>query len=80
MPRSGHQEIGVQHILFAATVPGMLVYFVAFTVWGLGAAVIVSKQGRLFAVVIAHWIVNIMTSSPAIILPILQLMGVIPVH
>lgn len=70
---------GAQHILFAATVPGMLVYFIAFTVWGLCAAIIVRKQGRLLPVVIAHWIVNIMMSSPAIILPILQLTGVIPV-
>lgn len=70
---------GAQHILFAATVPGMLVYFVAFTVWGLCAAIIVRKQGRLLPVVIAHWIVNIMMSSPAIIFPILQLSGVIPV-
>ena len=70
---------GAQHILFAATVPGMLVYFIAFTVWGLCAGFIVRKQGRLLPVVIAHWIVNIMMSSPAIILPILQLTGVVPV-
>lgn len=70
---------GAQHILFAATVPGMLVYFIAFTVWGLCAGIVVRKQGRLLPVVIAHWIVNIMMSSPAIILPILQLSGVIPV-
>ena len=70
---------GAQHILFAATVPGMLVYFIAFTVWGLGAALIVCKQGRLFPVVIAHWIVNITMSSPGIVLPILQISGVIPV-
>lgn len=70
---------GAQHTLFAATVPGMLVYFLAFTVWGLGAAIIVRKQGRLFPVVIAHWIVNIMMSSPGIVLPILQLSGVVPV-
>lgn len=71
---------GAQHILFAATVPGMLVYFIAFTVWGLCAALIVRKQGRLFPVVIAHWIVNIMMSSPAIILPILQLTGAVPAY
>lgn len=67
---------GAQHVLFAATAPGMFVYFVAFTVWGLCAAVIVRKQGRLFPVVVAHWIVNILMSSPAIIFPILQLAGV----
>lgn len=70
---------GAQHILFAATVPGMLVYFIAFTVWGLCAALIVRRQGRLFPVVVAHWIVNVTMSSPAIVLPILQLSGAIPV-
>lgn len=70
---------GAQHVLFAATTPAMLIYFIAFTVWGLCAAIIVRRQGRLFPVVIAHWIVNIMMSSPAIVLPILQLSGLIPV-
>lgn len=70
---------GAQHVLFAATVPGMLVYFIAFTLWGLGAAIIVRKQGRLMPVAIAHWIVNVMMSSPAIVFPILQLSGVIQV-
>lgn len=67
---------GAQHVLFAATAPGMLVYFIAFTVWGLCAAIIVRRQGRLFPVVVSHWIVNIMLSSPAVILPILRLSGV----
>lgn len=69
---------GAQHVLFAATVPGMLVYFLAFTVWGLCAAIIVRAQGRLFPVVIAHWIVNVMMSSPAIIFPILHLANILP--
>lgn len=66
---------GAQHVLFAATVPGMLVYFVAFTVWGLIAAVIVRRQGRLLPVVVAHWIVNLTMSSPALVFPILDLAG-----
>ena len=69
---------GVQHVLFAATVPGMLVYAIAFTVWGLCAATIVRRQGRILPVLIAHWIVNIMMSSPGIVLPILQLAGIVP--
>lgn len=68
---------GLQHILFAPSRPGMVVYFVAFTVWGTLAAVIVRKQGRLFPVVIAHWVVNFALSSPAIVFPILQLAGVL---
>lgn len=67
---------GAQHIFFAATTAGMVVYFFAFTVWGLIAAIIVRRQGRLFPVVIAHWIVNIMLSAPAIVFPVLQLAGV----
>lgn len=67
---------GAQHVLFAATMAGMFVYFLAFTVWGLCAALIVRQQGRLFPVVIAHWIINVMMSSPAIVFPILQLAGV----
>ncbi|RCK61393.1 CPBP family intramembrane metalloprotease [Microbacterium sorbitolivorans] len=67
---------GAQHVFFAATAPGMLVYAIAFTVWGLCAATIVRRQGCIFPVLIAHWIVNVMMSSPAIVLPILQLAGV----
>lgn len=69
---------GLQHTLFAATVPGMLVFFVAFTLWGALAAVIVSLQRRLFPVVVAHWIINIFMSSPALLVPTLQLMRVLP--
>lgn len=68
---------GAQHVFFAATLPGMLVFFVAFTVWGVLAAVIVRKQGRLFPLVIAHYIVNIGLSAPAIVFPVLQLSGVV---
>lgn len=68
---------GTQHILFAATVPAMLVYFVAFTVWGLIAALIMHRQGRLFPMVIAHAIVNIAFSAPALVFPLLQLTGTI---
>lgn len=68
---------GVQHIVFAASVPGALVYFVAFTVWGAAAAIAVRRQGRLFPVVIAHWMVNIAFAAPGIVLPILMLAGVV---
>ena len=70
---------GLQHIFFAASLPGMLVFFLAFTVWGMTAALIVRKQGRLFPVVIAHYIINIALSAPAIVLPILQLSGVLEI-
>ncbi|MGF3057459.1 lysostaphin resistance A-like protein [Microbacterium sp. YY-01] len=66
---------GAQHVLFAASASGMLVYFIAFTVWGAIAAVIARRQGRLFPIVIAHWLINIMMSAPGIIFPALALAG-----
>ncbi|HRQ01203.1 MAG TPA: type II CAAX endopeptidase family protein [Terrimesophilobacter sp.] len=60
---------GVQHIFFAQTTTGMLVYFVAFLAWGLGSALIFRWQGRLMPLIVAHLIVNLLTSLPALILP-----------
>src|SRR5690606_10193598 len=60
---------GLQHIFFAATAPGMLVFAVAFFVWGLGAGLIYLKQGRLMPLIISHFIVNLFTSLPALIIP-----------
>ncbi len=67
---------GVQHAFFAPTVDAMIVYIVAFTCWGLGSAIIVLRQRRLLPVTIAHFVVNLMTSSPAVVFPILRLAGV----
>lgn len=69
---------GAQHIVFAATPAGMLVFFLAFTVWGVVASLIVRRQGRLFPVVVAHLVVNVVMSAPGIVFPILQLTGVLP--
>ncbi|MBX3094666.1 MAG: CPBP family intramembrane metalloprotease [Cryobacterium sp.] len=60
---------GIQHIAFAATPTGMLVYAVAFFAWGLGSALIYRWQRRLMPLIIAHLIVNLGTSLPALILP-----------
>lgn len=68
---------GAQHAFFAPTSDAMVVYIVAFTVWGLGSALIVRAQRRLLPVTIAHLLVNLMTSSPAVVFPILILTGVV---
>jgi membrane protease YdiL (CAAX protease family) len=60
---------GLQHVFFATTVPGMVVYAVAFFVWGLGSALIYRRQGRLVPLIVAHFIVNLLTSLPALIVP-----------
>lgn len=53
----------------------MLVYVVAFTVWGLSSAVIVLRQRRLLPITIAHFLANLVTSAPAVVFPALQLAG-----
>ena len=68
---------GAQHAFFAPTTEAMVVYVAAFTVWGLGSALIVRAQRRLLPVTIAHLLVNLMTSSPALVFPILMLTGVV---
>lgn len=60
---------GLQHIFFAATAPGMLVFAVAFFVWGIGSGIIYLKQGRLMPLIVCHVIVNLFTSLPALIVP-----------
>jgi membrane protease YdiL (CAAX protease family) len=61
---------GLQHIFFAATPAGMLVYGVAFFVWGLGSGIIYLRQGRLMPLIVAHFVVNLGTSIPALLLPL----------
>lgn len=63
---------GLQHAFFAPTADAMIVYVVAFTVWGIGSGLIVRRQRRLLPITIAHFVVNLMTSSPAVIFPVLQ--------
>ncbi len=68
---------GLQHAFFAPTVDAMAVYVVAFTLWGACSAIIVRRQGRLLPVIIAHVIVNVFTSAPAIVFPALMIAGVL---
>jgi membrane protease YdiL (CAAX protease family) len=49
----------------------MIVYGVAFFVWGAVGGIIYAKQGRLMPLIIAHAIVNLFTSAPALIIPFL---------
>ena len=61
---------GLQHAFFAPTRDAMIVYVGAFTVWGLGSGLIVARQGRLLPITIAHFVVNLATSAPAVIFPL----------
>ncbi|SJM71779.1 CPBP family intramembrane glutamic endopeptidase [Gulosibacter sp. 10] len=69
---------GLQHAFFAPTAAAIPVFVIAFFVWGLGSSLIVLRQGRLLPVVVAHFAVNLFTSAPAVVIPALQLGGVLP--
>ena len=62
---------GVQHVFFAATPAGMLVFGVAFFVWGVGSGLIYLRQKRLMPLIVCHVIVNLLTSLPALFVPFL---------
>jgi hypothetical protein len=57
----------LQHIMLAASLPGAVVYAVAFLVWGIGGGIIYYKQKRLFPLIVCHFFVNIAFSIIPII-------------
>lgn len=60
---------GVQHVFFAPTADAVIVYAAAFTVWGAGSGLIYLRQRRLMPLIIAHGLVNLFTSLPALAIP-----------
>lgn len=62
---------GLQHLFFAPSPSAMVVYGVAFFVWGLGSALIYRWQRRLMPLIICHVLVNLMSTLPALILPLI---------
>jgi len=50
---------GLQHLVFAVTLPSALAFVLGFFLWGLGAGLIAHRQGRLFPLMIAHFISNL---------------------
>jgi hypothetical protein len=50
---------GLQHLVFAVTIPSALAYAIGFFFWGLGAGFIAHRQGRLVPLIIAHFISNL---------------------
>jgi len=60
-----------QHVFYAATPDAMLVYLAAFFVWGVGSGLIVLWQRRLMPIIVAHLLVNLFTSAPALLIAFL---------
>lgn len=68
---------GFQHIFFASSFYGAMIYFMAFTVWGIGSGIIVHLQKRLFPVIVAHFLVNLLSTLSTLLFPLLILTGII---
>ncbi|QLQ14724.1 MAG: CPBP family intramembrane metalloprotease [Micropruina sp.] len=62
----------IQHGFLAGSWRGAVAFIVAFFVWGLGAALVKRRQGRLFPLVIAHFVTNLALSTT----PLLMVLGV----
>ena len=59
---------GVQHVFFAPAGPLTLAYAAAFLVWGAGAGIIVWWQRRLMPIIVAHFLTNLFTTAPLLVL------------
>ncbi len=59
---------GLQHVFFAPAGPLTLAYIAAFFAWGVGAGVIVWWQRRLMPIIVAHFLTNLFTSAPVLVL------------
>lgn len=57
---------GVQHLWYAPTVDAALVYVCCFTAWGFVSGLIYRGQRRLMPLIIAHGIVNLGFTLPAL--------------
>jgi membrane protease YdiL (CAAX protease family) len=57
-----------QHVFYAATADAVWIYLAAFFVWGVGSGIIVWWQRRLMPIIVAHFLVNVMTSAPALLI------------
>ena len=66
---------GLQHVWYAPTPDAVLVYACAFFVWGIGSGIIAWWQRRLLPLIIAHGLVNLLTTLPALAVPFLLANG-----
>lgn len=57
---------GIQHAFYAPTAEAMLVYVCMFFVWGVGSGIIAYRQGRLMPIIVAHFVINFVTTAPAL--------------
>ena len=66
---------GLQHVWYAPTPDAVIVYACAFFVWGIGSGIIAWRQRRLLPLIIAHGMVDLFTTLPALAVPFLLANG-----
>lgn len=52
----------LQHITYALSISGTIVYAVAFLVWGIGAGIVYARMRRLTSLVVVHAVINASTA------------------
>lgn len=60
---------GLQHVWYAATPDAVVAFVCAFFVWGVGSGLIYLRQRRLMPLVVAHVLINLLTTLPALAVP-----------
>lgn len=60
---------GLQHVWYAPTPDAVVAFVCAFFVWGVGSGLIYLRQRRLMPLVVAHVLINLLTTLPALAVP-----------
>ena len=68
----------LQHVFYAPTPDLAIVFVAAFFVWGVGSGIIVHRQGRLMPIIVAHFLVNLSLSAPALVFVFLPATAISP--
>jgi membrane protease YdiL (CAAX protease family) len=53
---------GLQHITYALSITGSVVYAAAFLVWGIGAGIVYARMRRLTSLIVVHFVINASTA------------------
>ncbi|NYD53190.1 CPBP family intramembrane glutamic endopeptidase [Microbacterium pseudoresistens] len=59
----------LQHIWYAPTPDAVSVFVAAFFVWGVVSGIIYRLHGRLIPIIVAHFLVDLVMSLPALMIP-----------
>lgn len=58
----------VQHMAFAVSAPGIIVFAAGYFVWGCGAGIVYRFQRRLPSLIVAHFVINLSAGAVPLVL------------